>query len=221
MSAVSRLGHTSLDARRSHNTRRPGGGLSAAALMVHGSGYSQAPRPLRQGQGDTLAAAPSPSLPSLPSAAGNAAEAASHSPREPGGGAGGGGGGQLAAPGQGTGPQVVLSLKVMVTAGTVCAFHVGGGQEAALDDVAGLPVSCWLTCCAAGVRVCWVLVPAGLLAVRSQLSSESQGCPLNCQCLSQNVCCLLAPPYSAGSFSLATRRSHSSREAGRVQSSRR
>lgn len=35
--------------------------------------------------------------------------------------------------------QVVLSLKVMVAAGTVCAFHIGGGQESA-DDGASIPV---------------------------------------------------------------------------------
>ena len=35
--------------------------------------------------------------------------------------------------------QVVLSLKVMVAAGSVCAFHIGGGQESA-DDAASIPV---------------------------------------------------------------------------------
>lgn len=35
--------------------------------------------------------------------------------------------------------QVVLSLKVMVAAGTVCAFHIGGGQESA-DDASSIPV---------------------------------------------------------------------------------
>jgi hypothetical protein len=37
--------------------------------------------------------------------------------------------------------QALLSLKVIVAAGTVCAFHVGGGLESAADDAAGLPVS--------------------------------------------------------------------------------
>lgn len=35
--------------------------------------------------------------------------------------------------------QVVLSIKVMVSAGTVCAFHIGGGQESA-DDTGSIPV---------------------------------------------------------------------------------
>lgn len=66
-------------------------------------------------------------------------EAGGAGPMGPGGlgsGPAGGGGQQVAA------MQVVLSLKVMVAAGSVCAFHVGGGQEsAAVDDTSGVPVS--------------------------------------------------------------------------------
>ena len=35
--------------------------------------------------------------------------------------------------------RVVLSLKVLLAAGTVCLFHVGGGQSASASDPAGVP----------------------------------------------------------------------------------
>lgn len=34
-----------------------------------------------------------------------------------------------------------LSLKVMVAAGTACAFHIGGSLESSIDDSTGVPVS--------------------------------------------------------------------------------
>lgn len=56
--------------------------------------------------------------------------------------------------------QVVLSLKVMVAAGTVCAFHIGGGQESA-DDASSIPVGGWVVCRSPGwLPVCgvWLMV---------------------------------------------------------------
>ena len=91
--------------------------------------------------------------------------------------------------------QALLSLKVIVAAGTVCAFHVGGGLESAADDAAGLPVS---TACPQDLE-------AGMFCCACALGSS-----LACACPDNRAlpfsCC------SGGNSSLVTR--HSQKRTG-------
>lgn len=132
----SRHSHGSRDWRRSYGGAASGVAPTAAAALLQGSTYAHVPPPASAGDAWAGATLPQAYIPSA------LVQADVRS--------GEGGGGQQPAQGPAMQQQVLLSLKVMVAAGTACAFHVGGGQDSAFEDVPGLPVGH-----IAGMHGCW------------------------------------------------------------------
>lgn len=140
-----------LFARRSQHQRHSGGWFSPGATVQSRAASAGPENSAHAGNGLGALSPASPGAgghPAFPSSAAAAccppvgsAGAVGSAALDVQGSLAGSGGAAGQQPAQAVMQKVVLSLKVMVAAGTVCGFHIGGGLEVSSNETSGVPVS--------------------------------------------------------------------------------